>query len=560
MESARLQGEQTKSESVSESAGNSSARSARTTRSGVMTMPRFAENELAMLTLATNPQFQSKLTVGAAGDQYEQEADRVAEQVMRMSDPAIRLQRQCACGGAGGTCDQCASRPTLVQRHANAFKNPASTVAPQIVSEVLGSSGRPLDASTRAFMEERFGRDFGQVRIHSDERAGESAGAVNAFAYTVGQNVIFGAGQYAPQTNAGRRLLAHELTHVVQQTPAASPSTGSLTTGHISDQSESRSNAQSSRQAPLMTTRAEHAVAPMIQRDPIPSDFGTGNIRLREDGQIEFLYGTPNAPVTGPLGIGARCNNGRCQFVFGQDPSQIDNRTYSVSEIADLLKGFAGGGAAGPGPRPPGSPGLPSPVIPGGPLPATPGQPSSGICLAWDILGRCTRSIPLPPAAAPGTTPGPGRPGTFSSTRPPFSLGSNLQLTLEHSRTIDHFGRDVHAIPNGNDDLLNQLATAINLSPDGDVFIEGHTDSSSTPLHNQPLSERRATAVRDALINRGVAAARLRVQGFGERRLRFPEERDDEEKALNRRVEVRYRAPLPGPSRFELPPSLRLGR
>src|SRR5262249_29965020 len=81
----------------------------------------------------------------------------------------------------------------------------------------LHSLGQPLDAGTRAFMEPRFGHDFSQVRIHADERAAESARAVNALAYTVGRDVVFGEGRYEPGTSEGRRLLAHELTHVVQQ-------------------------------------------------------------------------------------------------------------------------------------------------------------------------------------------------------------------------------------------------------------------------------------------------------------------------------------------------------
>lgn len=89
--------------------------------------------------------------------------------------------------------------------------------APTIVPEVLSSAGRPLDGETRAFMEPRFGHDFGDVRVYTDAQAAESARSVDALAYTVGRQVVFGAGQYAPHTAAGRQLLAHELVHVVQQ-------------------------------------------------------------------------------------------------------------------------------------------------------------------------------------------------------------------------------------------------------------------------------------------------------------------------------------------------------
>jgi hypothetical protein len=139
------------------------------------------------------------------------------------------LQRKCACGGSGGTggeCEECKQKEMSLQK-ASAAVGPRADggvrpTVPPIVHEVLGSPGRPLDAATRAFMEPRFGHDFSKVRVHSDERAAESARAVNALAYTVGDHVAFGAGQYAPGSGAGRKLLTHELVHVVQQSRAGS--------------------------------------------------------------------------------------------------------------------------------------------------------------------------------------------------------------------------------------------------------------------------------------------------------------------------------------------------
>ena len=103
---------------------------------------------------------------------------------------------------------------------------PHPSAAPPIVHDVLRSPGQPLDPATRAFFEPRFGHDFSRVRVHTDAKAAESAWAVNALAYTVGRDVAFGLAQYAPQTGAGRKLLAHELTHVVQQGLASSSETG----------------------------------------------------------------------------------------------------------------------------------------------------------------------------------------------------------------------------------------------------------------------------------------------------------------------------------------------
>ena len=85
--------------------------------------------------------------------------------------------------------------------------------------------GRPLDPEARALLEPRFGRDLGAVRVHDDAEAAEAARAVEARAFTVGNDVVFSPGQYAPGTPAGQRLLAHELAHMVQPSrPAARPS------------------------------------------------------------------------------------------------------------------------------------------------------------------------------------------------------------------------------------------------------------------------------------------------------------------------------------------------
>src|SRR6266850_5158893 len=159
---------------------------------------------------------QAKLSVGQPNDPYEQEADRVADSVMGTSGP--QLQRACACGGE---CPKCRTQPDqgqvrLQTKHVQSSE-PGETEAPSAVDDVLRSSGQPLDPATRGFMESRFGHDFGQVRIHNDEQAARSARLVDARAYTVGRNVVVGAGEYAPGTSEGNRLLAHELAHVVQQ-------------------------------------------------------------------------------------------------------------------------------------------------------------------------------------------------------------------------------------------------------------------------------------------------------------------------------------------------------
>jgi hypothetical protein len=186
---------------------------------------------------------QTKLAVNEPGDAFEREADRVADRVMRMPDPAApaeqgavaptsssvpslrrasALQRKCACGGSSSGCTDCkAEDDGKLQRRAANPRGPVT--APPIVHEVLRSPGQSLDAGTRGFMEPRFGADFADVRVHSDSRAAESARAVGARAYTVGRNIAFGGGEYRPDAEGGRRLLAHELSHVVQQAGATQP-------------------------------------------------------------------------------------------------------------------------------------------------------------------------------------------------------------------------------------------------------------------------------------------------------------------------------------------------
>jgi hypothetical protein len=160
---------------------------------------------------------QPKLAVSTPGDIYEQEADHISEQVMRMPQP--KLQRACACGGGCPGCqtEQPSQEHQRLQTKHVGAGDPGHAEAPPIVHEVLRSPGQPLDTTTRAFMEPRFGHDFSRVRVHSESAAEQSARDVNARAYTVGQNIVFGPGSFAPGTHEGRRLIAHELTHVVQQ-------------------------------------------------------------------------------------------------------------------------------------------------------------------------------------------------------------------------------------------------------------------------------------------------------------------------------------------------------
>jgi hypothetical protein len=185
------------------------------------------------------------------------------------------LQRKCACGGNAsdaGQCAECQKKQTL-QRHVSNEAQPGSV--PPIVHDVLRSPGQPLDAATRAFMEPRFGHDFGKVRVHADSAAADSARAVNANAYTVGHDIVLGSRPSAMSASEGRRLMAHELTHVVQQSNA-SASEVSLTIGDTRSALEQEADrAADAINSDLATPRPTRSPDQSVQRDTAPEQNPT---------------------------------------------------------------------------------------------------------------------------------------------------------------------------------------------------------------------------------------------------------------------------------------------
>jgi hypothetical protein len=168
----------------------------------------------------------------------------------------------------------------LLQRR-SVEKNEVADVPP-IVHEVLSSPGQSLDSESRTFMESRFGQDFSSVRVHTNDRAAESAQAINALAYTVGQNVVFNTGQYAPKTFTGQQILAHELTHVLQQQYITQ---GSSTAKLHLAESDSSHEAEANRMADAVTAQKHESRAreissdvsePVIQRLSLVEGIGVG--------------------------------------------------------------------------------------------------------------------------------------------------------------------------------------------------------------------------------------------------------------------------------------------
>lgn len=183
--------------------------------------------------LRTRPAPRGELTVGRPGDAFEREADSVADRVTASNAPSPRspatqgAPTPPAAEGAGAgarvqrTCDACADEGDFLQRApARGRSRSTAPSAPKLASALAlarSSGGRPLDREPKRALEPLFGRSFDHVRVHTDGEASRLAKSVNAKAFTVGQDVFFGPGQYRPETTSGKRLIAHELVHTVQQ-------------------------------------------------------------------------------------------------------------------------------------------------------------------------------------------------------------------------------------------------------------------------------------------------------------------------------------------------------
>jgi outer membrane protein OmpA-like peptidoglycan-associated protein len=185
--------------------------SAAASRPGLDSLQRSAGNH-AVHRLLRSTRAQAKLAIGPANDEFERQADRVADDVARMPDSAARVTVSRAPESPQRLCAEC-------EKEEEDEAEPVDAAAP-LASYVTSSrgGGQPLPPSTRARFESRFGHDFGAVRIHDTARSAAAAAGINALAFTVGSNIHFGSHRFQPGTSQGDRLLAHELTHTIQQT------------------------------------------------------------------------------------------------------------------------------------------------------------------------------------------------------------------------------------------------------------------------------------------------------------------------------------------------------
>ena len=239
--------------------------------------------------------------------------------------------------------------------------------APPIVHEALRSPGQALDSTTREFFEPRFGRDFSDVRVHTDAVAAASARAVHAHAYTLGNQIIFNTGQYRPRTEQGRTLLAHELTHVVQQgsgqtaatiqrgcddpdfcTPypttaeaaAAEATIRSVYLPHEGVKFGANSRALYER---FLSRSPGDSLAPVIFNDPtsdVVDSFATSRNTDNDQDAIIDLIGARLSRAPGPLGDYTPTMMSIANFLT---PAEMDNRPINYSNPFSIAGHLAGG-------------------------------------------------------------------------------------------------------------------------------------------------------------------------------------------------------------------------
>ena len=549
---------------------------------------------------------QAKLKVNEPGDEYEQEADRVAEQVMRMPDPqllsndkcgagrhgengSVTVQRKCAaCESGKGLCPECeeeqrvqrqplaANLTPLIQRQgknlddeedgaiqAKEANGHSAQAEPNIASNVnaMRGGGQPLPQTLRNFFEPRFGYDFSNVRVHANGHAAETARAINARAFTVGREVVFGSGEYAPGTKGGQHLLAHELAHVVQQR-------NNKPEGCVAQRRLIASGAQSD--VDTFFSLAEPASGLMLARDPATNHISA--------------IGSLATPPTSPSFQSILTD-------IMDDPTHHAEVNFGTHQTAPTPGGGpATGVAGGLFPMPPDLTGSRVQLIDMDDILAIEaGAPGNGVAALAHELNENFQAhfaIPTPgvsqfPAAHEAGVAaessvavelvGPGervaevtfQTGTiiFRSVEDfeSYYLVSDLtqdpttrDVTISNVRrapkvvvsdhTVDQFVVDSAAIPPSGTAALAAVAANVAANPESTVLIEGFTDNTGSSAHNDDLSLRRAENARIALDALGIEPTRVHVAGRGE--TGFVAANDTAtHRALNRRIEVTVTRP-----------------
>lgn len=380
-------------------------------------------------------------------------------------------------------------------------------------SGLTASNGTALPFATNKHMSDSIGFDFSAVRVHTDKNAKQLNQRLHSRAFTYGKDIYFNQDQYQPSNSQGTHLLAHELTHVVQQSRG-----GQLIQKQDGPPGET----------------------------PLTSDVGAFWFRANENGRIEFVYGTPEMPALGERGAGFRCENGSCSPIISGEAG-IDGLgdTYTIDEALALLNGDD-----------------PDVSIPTVGICAPAQRNALGICCPRNMIANGLNCEPLPPfvPTLPGVSGVPSPDGPLhspqlgESSRPSASV-----FPLSGLVTFDNFGFNQHSIPPLADAQISDLAlhiSIISLTNTGSVLITGYADAVGEDEDNVQLGLRRANAVKDRLIAAGVPASAVITDSQGES---GPAIHTDQAEPRNRRVQVFYifsnlHVPLNLGSRFRLTP------
>jgi outer membrane protein OmpA-like peptidoglycan-associated protein len=499
---------------------------------------------------------QRKLSIGASNDPLEHEADRVADQVMATSPR-----------------DDVSSAPLRIQCFTGQAAADAG-MAPASVDRVLAGSGRALEPGLQQDMGRRFGYDFSRVRVHIGATAEQSARDVDAHAYTVGENVVFGAGRFAPDTHEGKRLLAHELVHVVQQGSVHGSTHAAVTSASALPRTP-RSRGAALRRQPAGSEPQPTVVGDSVRNSPSGGvQLGSGTLvwQLRFVGNPGAIHGntfsqgtdvditasfTPSAGTSCPtvtfMQIVRPTTGGlpdTAHLLFTREPQSGS----SVDVLENETEPFYGAG--------PTSGGTGLSAEHGATLAGT-GTGHGGTATFHDTPIRATSAIPngqmlvrefeLAVICAETAQ-------TFGSLRWGYTKNSRAQITLTGATVSDvrvgsasptheatrrafysgYFQHSLSGFARGSAVLsrthrrtLDAIARHHDIAR---VILVGANDFSGGPEANSQLSQRRAEAAKAYLMRHGVPEAKITVEGHGVE-AREPNARG-QAVAANRRVDV----------------------
>ena len=519
---------------------------------------------------------QAKLTVSQPDDRFEKEADRVADQVLRMPAPALtRPDTEAA-----------PIRPLAIQRRCQECEeelqrqlqgSATESAGLDSVAATLRGTGRPLDPTTRAFFEPRFGVDFSAVRIHTGTPAAASARAVNALAYTVGRDVVFSSGQYAPHSDSGRKLLAHELTHVVQQGEPSPIVTSDkvepriqrrlVTFGTLADvnslltllgpragltlalnpaNNQAQINAVLAAAPPSATLRArltaiinhatQHAEVIVARGQPQvfvgafpqPSDLTVTRVQqLDIDDVLAIEAGAPGNGVA--FAMHEIEENFRAHGVAAV--ARTDRFAAAHRQAETLAENPVAAELVGPGRRV-AFVTVPGTIVPGfaiGPIaiPGTVSPVANTTAFFFDYENYYLGVTSLLTAATQNTT--------VTNAR------RFLKFTVS-AGTIDNFVSGSNAIPAAGAALIAAAAADVAANPTSTVLIQGFTDDVGGAAANRTASQQRADAVRAVLQGAGVGQLRIHAEGLGATSFVTPNA-TAADRARNRRVVITVTRP-----------------